>query len=261
MQNTLTFKNTKISFSSYGKGTAIVFLHGFLENSTMWNSITKEFSKRNKVICIDLLGHGNTECIGYVHSMELMAEAVEAVLKQLRIRKSILVGHSMGGYVALAFAEKNSQKVKGLCLMNSTSLPDDNERKKLRARANKMVQTNFESMVRMSFTNLFSEKSRENFKSEMQLALKEALKTPIQGYIACQEGMRIRSNRIAVLKNNDFKKLLIIGEKDPVLDFETSLVEAKETNSELVVFSDGHMSHIENRDQLITALKQFVRNC
>lgn len=261
MQNTLTFKKTKISFSTEGKGSAIVFLHGFLENSTMWNSVTKEFSKRNKVICIDLLGHGNTECIGYVHSMEIIAEAVEAVLTHLRIRKAILVGHSMGGYVALAFAEKNPDKVKGLCLMNSTSFADDDERKKLRTRANKMVQTNFESMVRMSFSNLFSEKSRESFKNEMQLALKEALQTPIQGYIACQEGMRIRPNRIAVLENNDFKKLFIIGKKDPVLKYQELVEEAKETNSETVIFEEGHMSHIEDKMELIEALKQFVKSC
>jgi len=259
MQNSVVYKNAKISFSSTGKGAAIVLLHGFLENSSMWNSITKELSKRNKVICIDLLGHGNSECIGYIHSMEIMAEAVEAVLKHLRIRKSIFIGHSMGGYVALAFADKNPQNVKGFCLMNSTSLADDDERKKLRARANKLVQDNFENMVQMSFTNLFSEESRITYKAEIKLALQDALKTPLQGYIACQEGMKIRPNRIAILKNNDFKKLFIIGKKDPVLNYKELVEEAKETNSEVVIFEEGHMSHIENRVELIDVLKSFVK--
>ncbi len=261
MQNIIYYKKTKISFSSIGKGTAIVLLHGFLENSTMWNSVAKELSKQNKVICIDLLGHGNTECMGYVHSMELMAEAVEAVLKHLRIRKSILIGHSMGGYVALAFAEKNLQKVKGLCLMNSTSLADDNERKTLRARANKLVQKHFKNMVQMSFTNLFSEESRNTYKHELKIALQEALQTPLQGYIACQEGMKIRPNREPVLQELPCKKLLIIGKKDPVLDFETSIKEAKYNHLETVIFNDGHMSHIENKVELIDALKQFVKSC
>ena len=259
MQNSVVYKNAKISFSSTGKGAAIVLLHGFLENSSMWNSITKELSKRNKVICIDLLGHGNSECIGYIHSMEIMAEAVEAVLKHLRIRKSIFIGHSMGGYVALAFADKNPQNVKGFCLMNSTSLADDDERKKLRARANKLVQDNFENMVQMSFTNLFSEESRITYKAEIKLALQDALKTPLQGYIACQEGMKIRPNRIAILKNNDFKKLFIIGKKDPVLNYKELVEEAKETNSEVVIFEEGHMSHIENRVELIDVLRSFVK--
>ncbi|QNM85095.1 alpha/beta hydrolase [Polaribacter pectinis] len=259
MQKSITFKNANISFSDEGKGTAVVLIHGFLENSTMWKDIISEISKRNRVITIDLLGHGKTECIGYSHSMELFAETVEAVLKHLRIRRSILIGHSLGGYVALAFAEKNPQKVKGLCLMNSTSNEDDEERKNLRLRANKMIQNNFTNMVRMSFSNLYGEESRIKFKEEMKSALHEALQTPIQGYIAGQEGMRIRPNRNHVLAENDFKKLIIIGKKDPVLNFDLSLAEAKKTNSEVVVFNDGHMSHIENKLELIEALKSFVK--
>ena len=261
MQNTISFKNATISFSVAGKGAAIVLLHGFLENSSMWNSVKSSLEKRNKVICIDLLGHGKSNCIGYVHSMELMAAAVETVLEHLKIRKSIVIGHSMGGYVALAFAEKNPTKIKGLCLMNSTSLADDDELKIRRERANKMVQNNFNNMVRMSFANLFSEKSRDSFKNEMQAALEEAMQTPIQGYIACQEGMKIRPNRINVLKNNDFKKLFVIGKKDPVLNYQKLTEEAKETNSEAVVFEEGHMSHIENKTELIIALQEFVKAC
>jgi pimeloyl-ACP methyl ester carboxylesterase len=173
----------------------------------------------------------------------------------------VVVGHSLGGYVALAFAEKYPQKIKGICLMNATSIEDDAERKTLRLRANKMIQKNFENMVRMSFTNLFGEKSRSLFKAEIKAALQEALKTPIQGYIAGQEGMRIRPNRTAVLTENKFKKLIIIGEKDPVLDLETSLNEAKRTNSEVVVFPEGHMSHIENAPALTLALTSFVKHC
>jgi pimeloyl-ACP methyl ester carboxylesterase len=113
----------------------------------------------------------------------------------------------------------------------------------------------------MSFINLFNEESKITFKEELNLALKQALQTPIQGYIAGQEGMIIRPNRNHVLTNNNFKKLLIIGRKDPVLDFETSLNEAKKTNSEVVVFPDGHMSHIENKVELISVLKSFIKSC
>ena len=259
MQKSITFKNANISFSDVGKGTAVVLIHGFLENATMWRNFIPEISKKNRVITIDLLGHGKSDCLGYVHSMELFAETIEAVLKHLRIRKCILIGHSLGGYVALAFAEKHPQKIKGLCLMNSTSNEDDDERKTLRARANKMIQTNFKNMVRMSFANLFGPESKTKYKKELELALSEALKTPIQGYIAANTGMRIRANRNDVLANNNFKKLIIIGKKDPVLDFETSLKEVEVTNSETVIFPNGHMSHIENKYELTEALKAFLR--
>ena len=261
MQKSLTFKNANISFSDQGTGTTVVLIHGFLENATMWKNVIPEISKRNRVVTIDLLGHGKTDCLGYMHTMELFAETIAAVLKDLRIRKCILVGHSLGGYIALAFAEKHPQKVKGLCLMNATSNEDTAARKALRLRANKMITSNFRNMVRISFANLFGPKSKTIFKKEIELAVSEALLTPMQGYIAAQEGMLLRANRNHVLTENSFKKLLIIGKKDPVLDFETSLNEAKKTNSAIVVFQNGHMPHIENKLALNDALKEFMKIC
>ena len=259
MEKWLLFKNTKISYTDSGKGAVVVLLHGFLENKHMWKEIIPVISRNKRVLAIDLLGHGHTECLGYIHPMELMAEAVAAVLKSLRIRKITLIGHSMGGYVSLALSEKNPEMIRGLCLLNSTSTSDDTSRKKLRERANKMAQTNLPNIVRMSFINLFSEKSKEKFNPEMQLALSEALQTSLQGYSASQEGMRIRPNRLSVLKNNHFKKLFILGKKDPVLPVNKGIKEAEETQAETVVLSGGHMSHIENSDELTRILNTFIR--
>lgn len=261
MEKSLSFKNIKISYTDSGKGPVVVLLHGFLENKRMWKEIVPEVSNTNRVLAIDLLGHGQTDCLGYVHSMELMAEAVLAVLKLLRIRKITIIGHSMGGYVSLALADKRPEMIRGLCLLNSTSLSDDTARKKLRERANKMVQSNFTNMVRMSFVNLFGEENKAAFTFEIENALNDALKISLQGYMACQEGMRIRPNRMAVLKNNGFKKLYILGKKDPVLSVKEALEEAKETQTESLVLSGGHMSHIENTNELLIALKKFVKQC
>ena len=259
MEKSLSFKNIKISYTDSGKGPVVVLLHGFLENKRMWKEIVPKVSNTNRVLAIDLLGHGQTDCFGYIHSMELMAEVVLAVLKLLRIRKITIIGHSMGGYVSLALADKRPEMIRGLCLLNSTSLSDDIERKKLRERANKMVQSNFTNMVRMSFVNLFGEENKAVFAFEIENALNDALKTSLQGYMACQEGMRIRPNRMAVLKNNSFKKLYILGKKDPVLSVEEALEEAKEIQAESVILSGGHMSHIENTHELLIALQKFVK--
>ena len=259
MEKWLLFKNTKISYTDSGKGATVLFLHGFLENKHMWNEIIPMVSKNKRVLAIDLLGHGQSGSLGYIHTMEIMAEAVFAVLKSLRIRKITLIGHSMGGYVSLALAEKKPEMIKGLCLLNSTANSDNTSRKKLRLRANKMAQINLPNIVRMSFINLFSEKSKEKFNPEIQLALSEALQTSLQGYSACQEGMRIRPNRLSVLKNNHFKKLFILGKKDPVLPVKKGIKEAEETQSKTVVLSGGHMSHIENSDKLIKVLNTFIR--
>jgi len=253
------YKNTAISYSDTGKGTAVVLLHGFLENQTMWKDLTLILSNKNRVITIDLLGHGATECLGYVHSMEDNAEIVKAVLSHLRIRKAIFVGHSMGGYVALAFAELYPASIKGLVLLNSTSKEDNVERKHNRDRAIKAVKQNYVNFVRLSITNLFSKNNRERLEKKIESVKSEALKTPLQGIVASLEGMKIRKDREFILHEREFPKLLILGKKDPVLNYEDNLKQIENTNTELITFPDGHMSHIENREELGTVLLEFIK--
>ena len=254
----LNYKNSSIHYSITGKGPTVVLLHGFLENINMWNELIPELSESNQVISIDLLGHGKTDCIGYVHTMEDMADAVFAVLKHHVIEHAHVIGHSMGGYVALAMVEKQPQLFKGLCLMNSTFESDNEELKELRTRANKMIKTNFENMVRLSFANLFAPESRVKFKKEYNEALQLALKTSVQGYIAAQEGMKLRPNRFEPFKNLKSKKLIIIGIKDSVVDGKKLIYQIEGTTIDYVKFSEGHMSHIENKSELSYIIKQFI---
>ncbi len=258
MKHTL-HKNTKISYSDTGKGTALVLLHGFLENATMWDFYIDELSKKHRVITIDLLGHGQTECLGYIHTMEDMADAVQTVLSELRIRKSIFVGHSMGGYVALAFAELYPDHVKGMVLLNSTSYPDSDERKMNRDRAIVAVKQSYTNFIRMSIANLFSEDNRERLTEEIENVKLEALKTPLQGIVAALEGMKIRKDREVLLHLSPYPKLLILGEKDPVLNFEENKKQIEGTQVQFHSFPDGHMSHIENKDQLGKVLLDFFK--
>lgn len=258
MKQTL-YKNTKIAYSEIGKGTAVVLLHGFLENSTMWNSHIEVLAKRNRVVCIDLLGHGQTDCLGYVHTMEDQADVVYHVLHELKIRKAILIGHSMGGYVALAFAELYPEMMKGLVLMNSTSRADSEERKTNRDRAIKAVKQNYTSFIRMSIANLFSEENRERLTEEIELVRDQALKTPLQGIVAALEGMKVRNDREVILHFATYPMLLILGKQDPVLNYDENKTQIENTKVELVTFNDGHMSHIENREELTNILSAFLK--
>jgi len=253
------YKNTAISYSDIGKGTAVVLLHGFLENKTMWKDLAPSLAKKNRVIAIDLLGHGETDCLGYVHSMEENAEIVKAILSHLRIRKALVIGHSMGGYVALAFAELYPETLKGIVLLNSTAKEDNEERKVNRDRAIKAVKQNYINFVRMSITNLFGENNRERLENEIETVKLEALKTPLQGIVATLEGMKIRKERQFILKTTDFPKLLILGKKDGVLIYDDNLSQIENTNTELISFPDGHMSHIENKEELETVVLRFLK--
>lgn len=255
--NHILYKNTKISYYDIGKGTAIVLLHGFLENQKMWTEYVNLFSEKHRVVTIDLLGHGESESLGYVHEMEENANAVNQVLEHLKIEKAIILGHSMGGYVGLAFAELYPKKIQKLVLQNSTSKEDSAEKKLNRTRAIKAVKQNYVTFVSLAIANLFSENNRERLAEEIEKVKTEALKTPLQGIVASLEGMKIRKDREWLLQENRFPVLLILGKKDPVLNYEESLSQIEDTTVELVSFEDGHMSHIENKEALKIILLDF----
>ena len=255
----ITYKNINVNYTSTGKGSAIVLLHGFLENQSMWNTLIPILSKRNKVIAIDLFGHGKTENLSYIHTMEEQALMIRTVLKSLNIRKATLIGHSMGGYVALAFAELFPKNTKGICLMNSTAYPDTAEKKINRDRAIEVVKQNHKAFVRVSIPQLFSEENRSLLKSKINDVIKDGLHTTKQGIIASLEGMKIRKDQTAILKNGSYKKLLILGKKDTVLNFDEHKKQVENTNTVLVILSQGHMSHIENNIELTNALENFIK--
>ena len=253
------FKQTKISYTDTGKGSTIVLLHGFLENSTMWDFFIPHLAKKNRVITVDLLGHGESESRGYVHSMEDNADIVHSVLSELRIRKCAVVGHSMGGYVALAFAELYPDYVKGLVLLNSTSRADSDEKKENRDRAIKAVKHNHRNFVRLSIANLFSEDNREKLSEEIEHVKTEALKTPLQGIVASLEGMKIRNDREVLFHFASYPILLVLGKQDQVLKYEDAIEQVDGTKVKLITFEDGHMSTIENRNELLTHLTDFFK--
>ena len=252
------YKESEVFYTEIGKGKSIVLLHGFLENQSMWNDISEELSKKNRIITIDLLGHGKTESVGYVHSMAEMACAVYTVLKKIGIRKPHFIGHSMGGYVALEFAKLFPKNVKGLCLMNSTSQADSGQRKRIRKEANEIAKKNLEKLLQIAIPNLFTKDSKEKYLEEIREVLKQAKQTSLRGYIAANEGMLLRVNNEEVLKQIE-KRAIIVGKKDPVLNYISIIEEAKRTDTICIEFPNGHMSHIEDKALLINFLKNFIK--
>ena len=253
------FKNTTVSYTDSGAGNALILLHGFLENKKMWQHFTPTLSKNNRVITIDLLGHGQSDCLGYVHTMELQAEMIFALLAHLNVKKASFVGHSMGGYVALACAEMYPGALINLVLLNSTAAADSEDRKTNRDRAIKAVKQNATTFICLSIANLFTENNRKKLVSEIENTKLEALKTPLQGIIAALEGMKIRKNRHFVLQNATFEITLLLGKQDPVLNYNENIVQIENTTTRLITLPDGHMSWIENKDELLAVFQELFK--
>ncbi|MEZ4797128.1 MAG: alpha/beta hydrolase [Flavobacteriaceae bacterium] len=258
MSNFVTYKNAKIHYSDEGKGKTVVLLHGFLENISMWNNLKPHLAKTHRVISIDLLGHGQSDNIGYIHTMEVMADAVNRVLKHLKINSAVVVGHSMGGYVSLALLEANPKLVKGICLMNSTAIADSSEKKTNRERAIVAVKENQKTFVSVSISNLFRPKSRIIYKDDYKKVKREALETSVQSIVASLEGMKIRKDRLTLFRQIAIPKMVILGKKDSILDYKLQMSYYSNSDINVVSFPDGHMSHIENIEDFTYNIMHFI---
>ncbi|WP_121344906.1 alpha/beta fold hydrolase [Gillisia mitskevichiae] len=251
------YKNTKLFYRSIGTGNPLLLLHGFLESSSIWDPFVEELSKRRQVITIDLPGHGKSGSLEEVHSMDLMADAVFNVLQQLKTEQVTIIGHSMGGYVSLAFCKKFPILTKGLVLLNSTPEPDNEDRKKNRDRAIKIIKNNKESYVSMAISNLLSEKNRTCFPKELEKLKNEALNFSEDGIIAALKGMKIRTDLTSTLTLYNGPKHIIAGMSDPILKFSDIQTIAEATNSSFLSLDGGHLSFIENKRELIE-LMHFI---
>lgn len=251
-------KEASIFYTDTGSGPTIVLLHGFLENKEMWGTIASSLSKTHRIVAIDLLGHGNSSCLGYIHTMEAMAKAVIAVANHLTLKDLTIIGHSMGGYVGLAIAKAYPEYVKALCLLNSTPEKDAPDRQKIRSRANEMAKTNYNQLVRMSVTNLFDSSIKENFEIEISSCIDQALETPVQGYIAANTGMSLRPDYLAFWRSSQIKKGIILGTKDWIVNAQRQQILLKKQSDWFCVLDGGHMLHITNQESTIKALKSFL---
>ena len=256
----IKFKGQDLSYKRQGKGDVLVLLHGFLESHTMWDVLLPSLVSEFDVITIDLLGHGKSGDVAEIHTMELMAEAVNEVLVSEDISQAHFLGHSMGGYVALAFAELFPQGIENLILLNSTPLDDSITRKENRERAIVLIQKYPEAFISMGVTNLFSKENAEIYLEDIQQTKTEALTFSIAGVIANIKGMKVRQTRLEVLKSFSGKKAIIAGLEDPIIDLNSLEDISVETNTTLFKVKGGHMSHIEAKTEILEIIPRFLKH-
>lgn len=244
------YKSANIYYKVIGVGRPIVLLHGFLESSTIWERLVGKLRNTYSVVLIDLPGHGRSDVLGEIHSMELMAEVVHEILQQLNFSRATFLGHSMGGYVALAYLELFPSEIDTLILLNSTSAADSEERKSNRERALELIPKNFKMFVSMAISNLFAENSKKAYSKEIKAMQNEAMKFPIEGITATIRGMKERKDRTAVLTNFKGSKYIISAKEDPIIAVSEINDLAIATNSTLKIIDGGHISLIENYPEI-----------
>lgn len=255
------FNGRKIAFTDQGEGACVVLLHGFTESLDIWDDFSAELAKQFRVLCVDLPGHGGSECLGECHTMEQMADLVMAVLEHRGVQRCALLGHSMGGYVSMAFADKFPQRMNGLCLFHSVPTADPPQGREKRLRTIAFVKQHHRAFLSMFIPDLFAPASREVYAEVIEQLVIRARAMTADSIIAAQRGMMERPDRSAVLAAAQYPVLFILGKLDSRIDFQSALkVVALPKDAVLLSLGGvGHMGYIEARDKTLYAVETFLK--
>ena len=264
MTKFIKFNQKKVAYSSQGRGAAIVLLHGFCEDSCIWDDFKLDLlEKKYRVVCIDFPGFGGAEVVESL-SIEYMADVVHAVVSELNIKEFVLVGHSMGGYVSLAFAKKYPDLLKGLGLFHSHPFADSKEKKKNRSRGIDFInEYGHELYVKQLFPTLFPEGYEKTNRFLIDKLTHKASGYSAEAIIEAQNAMANRKDESQVLREIQVPVLFIIGEKDGLVGIDQSLKQTPlpEVAVVHVLEKVGHMGMFESRQKTQIMLRQFAGFC
>jgi len=230
----------------------LVCLHGFLESSTMWSVL--ELKEYAKLILVDLPGHGQSG-LQNIDSMREMAFAVREILQKENINSYKVLGHSMGGYVALELSEMD-RNCESVILMNSNVWSDGDQKVIDRQRVAKLVETKKDRFILEVIPNLFQ--APEKRPREVELLIEEAIS---------MESEAIGRASIAMSKRRDFSETVFSGELlVHVIQGEFDPIAAKDRMEQIMVnqkanfhvVTAGHMAHLETTEEVVKILKEIL---
>lgn len=261
MNQSLRFKNSILNFSDEGYGKPIMLLHGYLESLQIWDSFSPLISDQYRVIRIDLLGHGKSEFSDETVSMELMAESVLFVMDHLKIEEAFLIGHSLGGYVTLAFLELFPKRLTGFCLFHSHPFADTPETIQKRKREIVLVKKGRKDVIyNLNIPNAFATDRLDKFKQEIDYAKSIARNTSDSGIIAVLNSLMVRPDRSRVLEETKLPFLWILGKKDNYIPYDAVVQKVKlPVNSKVAALpNSGHQGFMEEKESSARVLKDFL---
>lgn len=244
-----------LNYRVFGNGHPVVFLHGFMESISMWQFIDFEEMPFQSVL-IDLPGHGASELWDEMEipSLEFMADQVKMVIEKLNLNQYDLVGHSMGGYIAMVL-KKNDANCRKVVLLNSTFKEDSAQKKKDRVRVADLALKSKNLFIQEAIPGLFYRFSRED--KIVQQLVEEAKKMKGESIAYSALAMRERKNTFELFDQYPNQLFVVQGENDPLIDCSTMIADLKLYPNQLFVMKNvGHMSQFENPE----ATNQLLKN-
>jgi pimeloyl-ACP methyl ester carboxylesterase len=261
-----------------GTGPVVVLVHGFAEDGATWDNLAGPLSAHCRLIIPDLAsalpdptptpGCGPSSALpgpdrrpGCVLSMEDLAAAIASLLDHLGIDKCIMIGHSMGGYITLAFAEKYPDRLTALGLFHSTAYPDNEEKKAVRRKSIDFIHKNGSDLfIRQSTPGLFGQYTRQHHPQLIDDMIDRYIDFPPDTLIAWYQAMITRPDRIHVLREFHGPVLFIIGEEDTIVPLQSALEQSHlpAVSHIHLVKHTGHEGMLEAPETCIDILHDFI---
>jgi pimeloyl-ACP methyl ester carboxylesterase len=245
-----------------GSGNTIVLVHGFCENNTCFNKQVLLLNGQHQVITVDLPGFGKSTIGNHPATMSSMADALHLTLKNIGVSKPVIVGHSMGGYVTLAYAKKYITDLAGIILLHSTAVADTEERKAKRLQAIDFIKQNgSETYIRNFIPPLFAEKNKG---AEMVAeVLTQGLTCTAEGLTEALLAMKERNDSLDFISSTHLPVGYIAGKEDTIIPLNDLLKQSSLLHNGMITVlnESGHMGMVEEPSKCAQALAAFVSYC
>jgi pimeloyl-ACP methyl ester carboxylesterase len=245
-----------------GSGTPILLIHGFCETSDIWRDLQIQLSSSYQVTSIDLPGFGKSSFNSTIQSIDEIADEISNFLHAKNISQCFVIGHSLGGYVALSLARNNPERLLGFGLFHSTAFPDDEEKKKIRGKTVEYVENHgIELWAKGFISKLFYSKNTSKHKKAILWLERMASQTPIEVFTTYTTFMKNRRDSTELLRNFQKPIFFISGENDVVVPMSQSLSMRDELAKAdaLILAETGHMGFIEKSTECFSFIKSFLQ--
>jgi pimeloyl-ACP methyl ester carboxylesterase len=252
-------KSSETDYLVCGKGAkALVLLHGFIFDKNVWGVFSEELAHKYTLVLFDLPGHGSAPAFSEKSDFEDFALHVREVMHDLGYATFSVVGHSMGGYAALALATVFPMVVTSLVLINSTSFADSEERKAQRLRTIELIKKSASRFYHSFIPSLF----RNQDDGKITPLIARASNNNTEGIIRAIEVMRERKDYSETLSITCIPILFYAGKFDCLIpEDHYRMVKAALPHSEIVMSEhSAHMSFLEEPFHCAEAVKRFLES-
>lgn len=255
----LVLDGLPVRYLDVGNGPTIVLLHGYCESLSIFELIVRGLARKNRVVALDLPGHGKTDLIPGCHNLDNVAEWVSLILRKLKVDRFFLIGHSMGGYIASAFATQWPERLSGLCLLHSKAGPDSYARQEQREKTIQFVELHGPRAFIRAFSQALFQTDNPDFSRRLQEIGSHMSEDSI---LAFTEAMRDRRDYTRFIAQLKVPVLYIAGKYDPIIplkDIRQEYIFLENVKS-IILNKAGHMAMYESPEELLSTLVNFTKH-